>query len=221
MKFITPLLISLTIFGGVCLAASAANNGTSTASCTPTYKGKLHVTDLSELTNTANEDQRGYRVDVISGEEHDHITKQWSRGASDFIFEKCVLKGWNSGSKEYGTLKVDEFTVTNHVVTAEKRTDQLTLDGETYTGHILRFHTIGTPQSKRLDKQWFEAKHQDDKAGGAYVTLELTGNPNNKNADYDLPNAFFGTYDKNGLDRVLVTKSNTNYKLTVFDVKKL
>lgn len=43
MKFITPTLISLTIFCGVSLAAPAVSNDATAISCTPAYTGKLYV----------------------------------------------------------------------------------------------------------------------------------------------------------------------------------
>jgi hypothetical protein len=217
MKFITPALISLSIFSGISLAAPAVESSSTTVSCKPTFSGKLFVTDLKNLTNTADTIQRGYNIELDTdfdenGNEFDYLGKQWSRGQSDFIFEKCNSKG----SNQYGVINASS----KQVITANSGIDQLSFNGAKYSGHILGVEDIGTSQNQ-LDKQWFKAEYKDDKSGGSYVTLTLTGKPNDKNHDYDLPNVAFGTSDKFKFDNLLATKSDTKYQLALFDVKKV
>lgn len=221
MKFITPALFSLTIFGGFSLAAPAADSAATTVSCTPIYVGKLFVADLTNLTNTADTDQRGYNIEASSNGDGEQLGKQWSRGQSNFIFEKCTVKGWNPESKEYGVIRLEADYYAKQVITSKAAIDNRSFNGAQYSGHILGLEDIGTPQNKRLDKQWFNAEYKDDKAGGAYVTLELTGNPNDKNDKYDLSYIAFGYTDEDHSNGVLATKSDTKYKFTLFDVEKI
>lgn len=221
MKFITPALISLSIFSCISLAAPAVKSSSTTVTCKPTYSGKLFVTNLKNLTNTADTTQRGYNIELDTdydenGNESDYLGKQWSRGQSDFIFEKCNSKG----SNQYGVIKFQDAN-SKQVITANTAIDQVSFNGVEYSGHILGVEDIGTSQNNQLDKQWFKAEYKDDKSVGSYVALTLTGKPNDKNHDYDLPNVAFGTSDKFKFDRLLATKSDTKYQLALFDVKQL
>lgn len=103
-------------------------------------------------------------------------------------------------------------------ITALAKVEQLSFDGAQPSGHILRMEDIGTPQNNRLDKQWFQAEYKSDSNGKGYVSLALTGNPNDKNHNFDLPNVAFGTSEKYTNYRVLSTKSDTGYSLALFDL---
>lgn len=83
------------------------------------------------------------------------------------------------------------------------------------SGYPLRIEDVASSNNTVLDRQWFYAYWKNDKAGGPYVTLQLTGNPNDNDDTYDLP---YAAYNQNISTS---SKRNTGHVFTLFDVTTL
>lgn len=148
--------------------------------CTKTYGGgELRITNL----NGGKGSQAGDPNDPITKttEGDDYLTTNPTlvgRYPSTFQFDTCQTDGWNVDGKSYGQLKITDDSNTK-CVTAIHSDDNRSLlqiqDCESYNGG-------------NLYNQWFKATPgYGSDVGGAYIELELTGNPNDYQYSNDKP----------------------------------
>ncbi|PWN38572.1 uncharacterized protein FA14DRAFT_177834 [Meira miltonrushii] len=169
-------------------------------SCKAKYRGNLYSTYLSSLSDTSDISQRGFAIDK---DDQNYLVDTWNY-QGQFQFDECTTSGWNQSPKEFGQLKYvnlgDYKAVTAKPVASDK-------------GHALHIQNAASSNNGLLERQWWYADWLNDKSGGEYVTLQLSGNPNDANQDYNLPNA---DIDYDG--HVTATSSYTGFTYTLFDI---
>lgn len=171
-----------------------------TVSCKAKFHGKLYSTYLSSLSNTSDTSQRGFPIDK---NDQNYLVDNWNY-QGQFQFDECTTSGWNQSPKQFGELKYIDSGNYKAVTAKAVASDD---------GHALHIQNAASSNNGLLDRQWWYAYWKNDKQGGAYVTLQLSGNPNDSNQDYNLPYASI-----DGDSHVTSTSSNTGYTYTLYDI---
>lgn len=181
MRYAT-ILSSFAVLAISASAAPASFTRRAGVTCNAKYRGNFYLSALDGVSDTSNVGQRGPAISLLDGE---YLSAQGD--AIQFQFDECSTDGWNKDGYEYGQVKI--VSQGNYkCVTASTVTDA---DGS----HGLQLNDCSGANDDVLDRQWWYAYYHDDKPGGAYVTLNLSGNPNDDDQTYNLPAA--ETYDGN------------------------
>lgn len=199
MKLISSLIVSVTLIA-ISVIAAPANDLERRASVSGKikYRGDLYVVKLDQLGDYSDPNNRGTPLRL----DGDYLTH--SDYSDFFFFQEGTASGWNQSPKQFGRLKYNSY-------------DKTSFTAETFnsgSGRALRRQADATSTGNLLDRQWFYANYINGQYG-PYITLQLTGNPNDKNTEYDLPYAaYFNDHDT-------ATKKNTGYTYTLFNVTVL
>lgn len=169
-------------------------------SCKAKFRGKLYSSYVNTVYDTSDQSQRGFP----SGVDSNNYLKDDYNNPGEFQFDECTTSGWNQSPKEFGQLKY--VNLGNYkAVTAKTAFSN--------DGHALHVQNAASSNNGLLDRQWWYAYWHNDKQGGAYVTLQLSGNPNDSNHDHDLPYAGI-----NSESQLIASSSDTGYTYTLYDI---
>jgi hypothetical protein len=198
MKISSFAALAIALFASLTATAPIRLQRRAGVTCTSKYSGYLYSTVIASVTNTSDVTQRGPHLGT---DDNDYLTHDIN--GSKFVFDECTTYGWNSPPRQFGQVKYSDD--------GDYRT--LTANTTKYgSGYPLRIQDVASANNTLLDRQWFYAYWKNDKVGDPYVTLQLTGNPNDNDDTFDLP---FAAYNQNISTS---TKRNTGRVFTLFDV---
>lgn len=157
--------------------ASAAPTKRSGITCTKKYgTGELHVTALVSAKGSQIGNPNQPITKTTDGNDYLTTNKDLvARYQNRFQFDICTTDGWNVDGELYGQLKITDDSNTK-CVTAIPSTDRP--DGWS----LLQIQECESYNGGNLENQWFKATpgYNDVELNGAYIQLELTGNPNDQ-----------------------------------------
>ncbi|PWN32721.1 uncharacterized protein FA14DRAFT_181400 [Meira miltonrushii] len=168
---------------GMAIALASVTSATpvkrSGITCTKTYGGgDLRITNLHGGKGSQAGDPNDPITETTDG--NNYLTTNpdvVDSSPSRFQFDTCQTDGWNVDGQLFGQLKITDVSNTK-CVTAIPSDDNWSLlqiqDCESYNGG-------------NLYNQWFKASPGYDSDLGAYIELELTGNPNDYQYTNDKP----------------------------------
>ncbi|PWN38571.1 uncharacterized protein FA14DRAFT_153892 [Meira miltonrushii] len=178
MKFLSTTILSVALIACSVIAAPAERRAS--VSGTTKYSGYLYSVKLGQLGDYSNETQRGTPLTLGEDGYLTHSTFE-----DFFFFEESKADGWNQSPKEFGRVKYDDGSDQSLTADTDKQG----------SGHALRLQYDASSTGFDLDRQWFYANYING-VHGPYVTLQLNGNPNDNNQDYQLPfAAYYNNHD--------------------------
>lgn len=172
MKFVLQFLaaaVSMSTILSACTSATPTKRAGIT--CTKTYGGaELHIASFGGKGAAAG------IFELITKTNDGNNYLSTSSPVNDisytFQFDTCQTVGWNVEGELYGQLKITDQSNTK-CVTAIPATDQPD------RWSLLQIQECESYNGGNLNNQWFKASpgYSSD-FGGAYIQLELIGNPN-------------------------------------------